>query len=517
VIVFGSFHRIKAMAVAVAFIMAWDRVAVEPGPAEPAPAALAVLAGFRADVYWSFTRRADALFELCDAVLCAPGRVSDLARLSLPPEFRRGHGALYDALNCGHAGFARLRRALAGLPLPAWGDGRIRLAVDVSPWLRPDAQASPERLFCRVKGRGKNAAQSVPGWPYSLVAALGPGRSSWTLPLDAVRLGPGDDECLVTAAQLRDVVTRLIAAGQWEPGDPEIVIAADAGYNATRLAFLLAGLPVVLAVRVRADRVFWAPAPPRAPGSPGQPARHGPPVRCADPATQARPPLAAAGRDGRHGALAVAAWPRLHQKVHRNTGGFEDWPRGRPFPVIEGTLIRLTAARPPGGRAAAKPMWLWASAPDAGQDLIAVLWQAYLRRFDIEHTFRFLKQQLGWTRPLLRSPAAADRWTWLLLTALAQLWLARRLAAVTRLPWHPRPEPDAEPTPARVRAGFRLARETAGTPASPAKPSRPGPGRPKGSKNKRTAPRQPVGKHQLKPSTQRTNASRKARKQKQTG
>src|SRR5580692_6174258 len=105
------------MAVAVAFIMAWDQGGVKPGPAEPA---LGLLARFREDVYWSLTRRADALFELGDAVLCAPGRVTDLARLSLAPEFSRGHGALYDALNAGRAGFARLRRALAGLPLPAW-------------------------------------------------------------------------------------------------------------------------------------------------------------------------------------------------------------------------------------------------------------------------------------------------------------------------------------------------------------------------------------------------------------
>jgi DDE superfamily endonuclease len=498
----------------VAFSMAWDEDGggVCGGAADPA----GLLRVFRQDLYWSLIFRRDALFELCDAVLCAPGRVTDLARLSLAPEFRRGHGALYDALNAGRAGFARLRRALAGLPLPAWPDGRIRLAVDVSPWLRPDAGASPERLFCAVHGRGKNAAQVTPGWPYSFVVALGPGRSSWTLPLDAVRPGPGDDECLVTAGQLRDVVTGLIAAGQWEPGSPEVIVAADAGYNATRLAWLLADLPVIVVARVRADRVFWAPAPPRAPGSPGHPPRHGPPVRCADPATQDSPPIAQEGRDDRCGQLSVAAWPRVRQKVHRNTGGFEDWPPGRPLPVIEGTLIRLQVTRP-GGRAGPKPMWLWASVPGPGEDLVAVLWQAYLRRFDVEHTFRFLKQQLGWTRPLLRDPAAADRWTWLLVAALAQLHLARDLAAVTRLPWQPRPPQPAAMTPGQVRAGFRRARETAGTPARTAKPPSPGPGRPKGSKNKRKAPRQPVGKRQLKPSTQRTNAARHARKQKQKG
>ena len=47
----------------------------------------------------------------------------------------------------------------------------------------------------------------IPGWPYSFVVALEPGRTSWTLPLDAVRLGPADDATEVTAAQVRDVVT----------------------------------------------------------------------------------------------------------------------------------------------------------------------------------------------------------------------------------------------------------------------------------------------------------------------
>jgi hypothetical protein len=37
-------------------------------------------------------------------------------------------------------------------------------------------------------------------------------------------------------------------------------------------------------------------------------------------------------------------------------------------------------------------------------------WQAFLRRFDLEHTVRFAKQALGWTAPKLRTPQAADRW-----------------------------------------------------------------------------------------------------------
>jgi hypothetical protein len=59
--------------------------------------------------------------------------------------------------------------------------------------LRPDANRSPERLFCHVYGHGRSADQFIPGWPYSMVAALESGASSWTRVLDAVRIGPDDD------------------------------------------------------------------------------------------------------------------------------------------------------------------------------------------------------------------------------------------------------------------------------------------------------------------------------------
>lgn len=167
---------------------------------------------------------------------------------------------MYDALNAGRVEPKRLRRALASLPLPTVS-GRIVLAVDVSPWLRPDAPTSGDRLFCHVYGRAKGNAQLIPGWPYSFVAALEIGRSSWTAVLDAVRLGPADDTTAVTAAQLRAVIEQLIAAGHWQPGDPDIVVVADTGYDITRLAYVLADLPVDLVGRLRSDRSCAFPSP----------------------------------------------------------------------------------------------------------------------------------------------------------------------------------------------------------------------------------------------------------------
>ena len=87
---------------------------------------LAVLSRFRADFRACLAARGDELFELADAVLCADGPVRTLAGLSLAPEHRRGHGALYDAVSRGRIVIGRLRRALAGCrcrPGPTGGSG----------------------------------------------------------------------------------------------------------------------------------------------------------------------------------------------------------------------------------------------------------------------------------------------------------------------------------------------------------------------------------------------------------
>ncbi len=410
--------------------------------------ALGVLAGFRRELYRCFGKRPDALFELADAVLCKQDRVHMLAELSLEPECRRGHGAVYDAISNGTVQIARLRWPLAALPFPAWDDRRIRLGVDVSNWLRPDAETSPDRLFCHTYARGKGNAQMIPGWPYSFVAALGPGRTSWTRLLDAVRPGPAHDATEVTAAQVRDVIQRITAAGHWRDGDPDILVVFDAGYDLTRLAWLLRDLPVEVPGRLRSDRVMYFPAPHREPGTNGRPVRHGAALRLADARTWPEP-AATRTETTRYGTARASGWGRLHQRL-TSRAGWED--HDGELPVIEGTLIRLAVDFLPGNRDP-DPLWLWSSRAGTTAEEINRCWQAFLRRFDIEHTFRFLKQVLGWTRPKLRDPAAADRWTWLIIACLLHPALAR-----------PRP---------RRRSPAALA---ASLPAGPADP-RPGPPR----------------------------------------
>lgn len=343
---------------------------------------------------------------------------------------------------------------------------------------------------------GDDCVAVIPGWPYSFVAVLEPGATSWTAILDAVRLGPGDDATAVTAAQLRGVVERLIAAGQWQVGDPHIVIVSDAGYDVTRLAWVLRDLPVEMVGRVRSDRVMRLPKPPRTHGVNGRPPKHGPEFRFTKPETWPEPAITTVTGTSNYGKAETQAWDRVHPRLtHRSSWLDHDGE----LPVVEGTLMRSGVApvfedhNHTGG--ASRSFDRCSTFNDVDR-----FWQAFLRRFDLEHTFRFAKQTLGWTTPKLRTPEAADLWTWILIVAHTQLRLARPLAADLRRPWV-KPTLPGRLTPARVRRGFRNMRAHLFCPARVPQPRGAGPGRPPGTKNKHRAPRYDVGKTLKRPKT----------------
>ena len=179
---------------------------------------------------------ADELFELADAVLCADGPW----RPWWDCRWRRstGAGTVRCMTGCAAAGSAS---GGCGGRWPAPASAVARWPDHLGGRCQPVAAAGRRHqrgpaVLPRVRpGQGQRADDpglAVLGGPR---AGAGPHQSvsrCWT----RFRLGPADDETEVTAAQVRDVVDWLITAGQWQPGDPDIVIVFDAGYDVTRLA-----------------------------------------------------------------------------------------------------------------------------------------------------------------------------------------------------------------------------------------------------------------------------------------
>jgi hypothetical protein len=445
------------------------------------PTAFHTLSAFRAAVYAVLGARRDALFEALDAATTV-GPVPSLPYLSLTALHRRRWGSLYAALAEGSMDVSALRTLVGQHPLD---DGQPIYALDTSIWPRNDAETSPERGYYYSAARQSAGQPIVAGWSYAWLAQISFTHDSWTAPLDVCRVAPYANAHTVAAAQIR----RLL---EQRPADSPVPLCVfDAGYDPETLARELGeldGARVAVLVRLRSGRCFYADPPSRPDGQVGRPRRHGAKFTCDDEQTWWAPTAAHQEEHAQYGHVRVRAWAGVHAKSqnHPQRGS------GQLRPAVRGTLVLVEVERLPRQTRIPKRLWLWWRGPGAPD--LAVLWRAYVHRFDLEHTYRFCKQVLNWTTPRVRHPQQADRWTWLGLLAYTQLRLARRAIADVHLPWE-RPQRPARRalTPARVRQAFPQLLVTLGTPADAPKPCGRSPGRPLGARSG-PAPRYPACK-----------------------
>jgi hypothetical protein len=447
---------------------------------------LARLGAFRAELHATFTRRADALFELGDALLCAPA-VPSLPHLSLAPVCRRGWGRVYAALARGRIDTERLRGLLAS-HLPD-SDPPV-FAVDVTTWPGCDAECSPCRGSYDHPSRHPAGRPIIAGWAFQWIGQLSFDRDSWTAPVDAARRHPAHDTDQQAAWQIRALLARLPPAPSrrcWCSTAATTLPSSPwtwprSGWRCwCGWALTAASMPThhhaCLASRVgRAATGPSSTAPPRPPGRPdrhpdlsGRPVRHRDRHRVGRAASQTATPPGHAPEDATDRA-------RHHPPRPGPAGPRQDGPTEGAVAVVG----RPRRARPGPGLA------------------------GYVRRFDLEHTVRFAKQTLGWTTPRPRHPEQADRWTWLVLATYAQLRLARQLAGDQRLPWE-RPRPQRRLSPVRVRRGFPQLLGALGSAAAAPKPAGRSPGRPRGSRSgpasRYPAIKKPTTKPRKKPPT----------------
>ena len=169
----------------------------------PRSDALLPLREFRKRLHDRFELRADALYELSDAILTA-GTVPSPPHLSLASVHCRGWGSLFAALSKGRIDTDALRELLARHPLDdddAKGAPPV-YAVDVTPWPRCDAETSPGRGYLYRPSRHSAGQPIIAGWAYQLIAGLSFERDSWITPVDAQRVEPQGNTDKVAAEQV---------------------------------------------------------------------------------------------------------------------------------------------------------------------------------------------------------------------------------------------------------------------------------------------------------------------------
>lgn len=211
-------------------------------------------------------------------------------------------------------------------------------------------------------------------------------------------------------------------------------------------------------MRLRSNLCLWR-VPPAYSGR-GRPRIHGDKFKLNDPQTWGDPVTTLEVDDPKLGSLRISLWQNLHFR------------KAAKHPM---SLLRVERVSPRRSGKIAQPLWLaW-----VGEQMppLSEVWQLYLRRFAIDHWYRFAKQRLHWTLPKLSTPKQSERWSDLMPLISWELWLARDLVADNPLPWQ---KSMLQLTPGRVAQAMGGVLALIGTPAQPPKPRGKSPGWPTG-------------------------------------
>jgi DDE superfamily endonuclease len=407
---------------------------------------LANLQAFRQKAYHCLGQAHDALFELMDAVLLTP-KAASLAQLSLSPAFRRQWPSVYAALQDGKPERTRLMQLyLTQMPQ----ESGLVLAGDHTVWPRPYARTLPERTYEHQGGRGLGGKPVTLGQGYSTLAWIPEAEGSWALPLLHERINSAQTPIAKAVQQLEQVCQQLRVRplSLW-----------DAEYGCAPFVQATAHIAADKLLRLRSNLCLWSAPPPY--GGRGRPRTHGNKFKLNDPATWSVPTEQLTLVDPQLGSVQVSRWLAFH---------FRKAPE-QPLSLIR---VECSALKSVGQL----PRVLWLAWVGLSSPSLREIWRRYLRRFTIDHWYRFAKQRLHWTLPQVVSRERSDCWSDLMPLLTWQLWLARAVVTDKPLPWQK--QGLTRLTPGRVAQAMAAIFLQVHTPAQAPKPRGNSPGWPEG-------------------------------------
>ncbi len=364
----------------------------------------------RHQIWQCFSRAADALLELADALSGeVPARW--LPELSLSASFRRKWSSVYEALSDGRIDTERWSRIWTQALLGSY-DGRVWLSIDTTSIARPEAETSPDRGMIYVCNLPHAKKPVSVGWQFSTVMLLPEQRSSWGAILSQQCIASSQTAIQVAIAQLEHLRSLLpdgvrLLADRWYPTGPFLAACRRLGVEAL--------------MRLKRNRKLYRAAPPAPTGKRGARRLDGALFQGSKPETWGEPDEGWQGSDQTGKPIQVTAWHHLHFRQARE---------------IEVTVYRVLRERAKGTKRDPVESWFCFLGPVPLPSCEVVSTSCH--RFSHEHTSRFLKQDLFWTKARVRTPEQFERWSLVVATAMNQLVLARSLGQAQFRPWESR-------------------------------------------------------------------------------
>jgi hypothetical protein len=440
---------------------------------------------FRQQLYQNFNNRADTLMELVDAI-CSNPRARSVVEYSLTPCFRRSYSTLFKAIN--EMEWDELAPAYLLAPYLTQPGQRSfwLLGTDVTPQPRQFAHTLADRGMVYQPNTIKGNKPITIGHQYSTTVLLPEAEvglsPSWVIPLMTCRVPTNEDKELVGSGQIDE----LLKDSKLPFGKSLCVDVGDTSYS--KPACLHANRHhrhLVTIARARGTRVFYRQFVPDNPDKAKRPVGHptwyGQRFALQEPETWPQPDEQATivekSRRGKTYHIEIRVWHNVLMP-----GKYK--PKRLPMHLYPFTLVQVVRYDAEGKLACKRPMWLMAIGERRHELSLLDIYQAYGRRYDLEHFFRFGKQALLLASFQTPEDVREEKWWQLAHLAYAQLWMARHVACSLPRPWE-RNLPAMKKrlmSPTLVQRDFGRIIRQIGTPAKPPKPRGISPGRRKGTK-----------------------------------
>ncbi len=439
------------------------------------------LQAFRSDVYNKIPYAKDAFMNLVDAL--SSSQAKSVVELSLSPHFERAHHSIPRAIHdCTQGRDGRAEKCelnfvdcLSSYSQSSADSKYHFLALDGTSQLKPYSK----KLIKGIVHQSTPTPGQKPIGVGQTISVVGETNidNNWFLPYSAQRI-PSDKSAITFGLEQASQVAQALA-------DKVSIIAADAKYSSVSALSQTHGWKnQMLLARLGINRVLYYP----------------PVYTPSDITRRGRPPIYGS-------AFRVAeqqdAIPDESIELQHTTSKGDEWQvtvarfdglmiKGEAEYGLQDKLFsifRITAKNLQGELIYKNPLWLIGSGDESKEISLEDIFQGYHLRFNIEHWFRFAKQNLLFGQLQTSEITHADNWLHFPVLATHMLYHAKGLAKACHRPWE---KPSDQLTPAQVKRAMGAVLDQVGTPAAAPRTRGIGTGRIQDSTNHNSRPDLPI-------------------------
>lgn len=427
------------------------------------------LQNFRNNLYSLFTKRADALFNLLDA-LCRDGhQYKSVVELSQSVSFERGYSSITDAITRGlnHADFKKIE-ALVFSNTKAVDDSPHLFFTDCTANPRPYAKVMQQRGIVHSPNPAPGNKPICVGHQYSLLAMSPQGKRTkngrWLIPISMKRVDLNEKGNEAGVQQVVELINELGI------NDELCINTGDSLYGSEgcrKKAVTKRNLVQMFRLSNK-RKLYQVPEYLKVQG-PGRRKLFGDKVILSKPETHPKPgatqTITMTTKKGKVCQVELTLFKNLLLRGSKNFASQE-----HPLNVLKAVVTDSD-----GTLMFKRPLWIALIGERRDEVSPEMAYNTYLNRYDIEHFFRFGKQKLlldSYQTPELEHEE--DWWKFVPL-AYVQLYLANQLADLVPKPWerylpaykNVHKQATLGKTPSQTQRSFANILEVIGSPAAP--------------------------------------------------